>query len=107
MKFLEFLLKFWVLVMSVLWRQGSSASIVIRLQAGWLRNLVWYLAASDFSLLQSIHINSEALVTFCSMGTGGCFPGAKLTTHFHLVMGLRMHEDVVLLPICLHGIVLN
>jgi hypothetical protein len=41
------------------------------------------------------------------MGTGGCLPGVKLTTHLHLAPRSRMVELYLHSPIHLHDVVLN
>jgi hypothetical protein len=63
---------------------------------------------ADFSLLRGAQTGSETHRASCSKSIEGAFPGSKtagsvkLTTHFHVLLNLRMSEVTCPLPICLH-----
>jgi hypothetical protein len=66
----------------------------------------------DFSLLHIIQTGSIAHLTSYTVGTGGFFVelrgrSMKLTTDFHLVLGLRTEDLYLDSPTYLHGMVLN
>jgi hypothetical protein len=60
--------------------------------------------AKDFSSSLCVQTGSEAHPAFCTMGTGGPFPGVKrgrgvtLTTHSHLVLRSRMSRSCTSSP---------
>jgi hypothetical protein len=57
-----------------------------------LRAAGWTAGVRHLSLLHSFQIGSGAHPASYSVGTGGSFPGVKLTTHLQLVPRSRMVE---------------
>jgi hypothetical protein len=93
---------------------GMTAILVIRWRAGWPKNCGSIPGRGKrYYLLHIVQTGSGAYTASSSVGTRNCFPDGQevgdmeLTTHFHLVLSLRMVELYPQSPSHLYGQVLN